>query len=71
MSISKINMGLTMDFLIKTPEGLYLDRKRAKISIQDLANEIADGTNSEVVQVIGNKITLFRKRKEKSKFEEF
>ena len=46
MSISKINMALTMDFLIKTPEGLYLDRKRAKISIQDLANEIASFANA-------------------------
>ena len=35
-----------------------------------LANEIAESTNSEVVQVIGNKITIFRKRKEKSRFEE-
>ena len=46
MCISKINMGLTLEFLTKTPESLYLDRKRAKISLQDLANEIASFANA-------------------------
>ena len=31
--------------------------------------EISEKTNSELVQVIGNKITLFRKKKEGSKIE--
>ena len=43
--------------------------KNAPDYARDLANEIAEGTNSEVIQVIGNKITLFRKRKEKSRFD--
>ena len=43
--------------------------KNAPDYAKNVANEVAEGTNSEVIQVIGNKITLFRKRKEKSKFE--
>lgn len=46
MNISKINTILTLDYLTNTPEGLYLDRKRAKISLQDLANEIASFANA-------------------------
>lgn len=46
MNISKINLSLTLDYLTKTPENLYLDRKRAKISLQDLANEIASFANA-------------------------
>ena len=44
--------------------------KNAPDYARGLANEIAESTNSDVVQVIGNKITLFRKRKEKSRFED-
>ena len=36
---------------------------------KELANEIADSTNSEVVQTVGNKITLFRQKKKNSKIE--
>ncbi len=43
--------------------------KNAPDYARDIANEIAEKTNSDVIQVIGNKIVLFRKRKEKSKFE--
>lgn len=46
MSLSKINLSLTMDYLCNSPENLYLDRKRAKISLQDLANEIASFANA-------------------------
>ena len=46
MNISKINSSLTVDYLTKTPENLYLDRKRGKISIQDLANEVASFANA-------------------------
>lgn len=46
MNISKVNLSLTLDYITKTPENLYLDRKRAKISIQDLANEIASFANA-------------------------
>lgn len=34
MKISKINPSLTLEYLIKTRENLYLDRKRAKVSLQ-------------------------------------
>ena len=43
---SKINTSLTIDYLTNTPENLYLDRKRAKVSLQDLANEIASFANA-------------------------
>ena len=46
MNISKINSSLTIDYLTKTPENLYLDRKRGKISTQDLANEVASFANA-------------------------
>lgn len=36
---------------------------------KEAANEIAEKTNSIVVQVVGSKITLFRKRKKDSKIE--
>lgn len=37
--------------------------------IRTIADEISKKTNSDVVQILGAKITLFRKRKEKSKIE--
>ena len=37
--------------------------------VKEAAREIASRTNSEIVQVMGGKITLFRKRKEKSKID--
>lgn len=37
---------MTLDYLKKAPEDLYFDRKRAKISTQDLANEIASFANA-------------------------
>ena len=33
MNISKINTSLTIEYLTKTLENLYLDRKRAKVSL--------------------------------------
>lgn len=39
-------------------------------TVKEAANEISEKTNSEVIQVIGSKITLFRKRKEKSRYED-
>ena len=46
MERSKIDPKLTIEYLTKTNENLYLDRKRAKISLQDLANEIASFANA-------------------------
>lgn len=44
MNKSRINV--TIDYLKNEKEGLYFDRKRAKISNQDLANEIASFANA-------------------------
>lgn len=68
--------GLTENLITQLSDALEA-RELIKITVlktapdyaRDLANEVAENTNSEVVQVIGNKITLFRQRKEKSKFE--
>lgn len=46
MSLSKINSRINLEYLTKEKENLYFDRKRAKISIQELANEIASFANS-------------------------
>ena len=46
MSLSKINPRINIDYLKTEKENLYFDRKRAKISLQDLANEIASFANS-------------------------
>lgn len=43
---SKIDSSLTIDYLTKTPENLYLERKRSKVSLQDLANEVASFANA-------------------------
>lgn len=37
--------------------------------ISSIANTIARHTDSEIVQILGSKVILFRKRKEKSKIE--
>ena len=41
--------------------------ENAPDSAKELGNEIAQKTNSTLVQVVGNKITLFRQRKKDSK----
>ena len=43
--------------------------KNAEDDVHSIANEIADGTNSQIVQVIGNKIILYRESKKKKKIE--
>ena len=37
--------------------------------ISEVAEEIANSTNSELIQTMGNKITLFRARKRNSKIQ--
>lgn len=46
MSLSKINSRINLEYLTREKENLYFDRKRGKISLQDLANEIASFANS-------------------------
>ena len=63
--------------LIKQLDDALEARELIKISVletapdtaKDLSNEIAEQTNSIVVQVIGSKITLFRQKKENSRYE--
>ena len=38
-------------------------------TVQELAEEIAVGTHSTVVQTVGNKITLFRQKEKNSKIK--
>ena len=46
MLSNKNYFGLTLEYLTNSPENLYLERKRAKVSLQDLANEIASFANA-------------------------
>ena len=43
--LSKINSIITESYLKTAKENLYFERKRARVSMQDLANEIASFTN--------------------------
>lgn len=46
MLSNKNYFGLTLEYLTNSPENLYLERKRAKVSLQNLANEIASFANA-------------------------
>lgn len=46
MTLSKMNSIITEDYLKAAKENLYFERKRAKVSLQDLANEIASFANA-------------------------
>lgn len=64
------------DNLVKQLSDALEARELIKITVLETAPdtaknfslEIADQTNSTVIQVIGNKITLFRQKKENSKY---
>lgn len=63
------------DNLIKQVDDALEARELIKINvletspdaISDIANSLAENTNSEVVQTLGNKVTLFRAKKKNSK----
>lgn len=65
------------DNLIKQLSDALEARELIKISVletapddvKNLAIEISEKTNSTLVQTIGNKITLFRQKKENSRYE--
>ena len=75
--IFQVGKGGISDVLIKQLNNAIEARELIKITVletapgnaKELANEIADSTNSEVVQTVGNKITLFRQKKKNSKIE--
>lgn len=43
--------------------------KCADLSAKDIAEDIAKDSNAQLVQVLGSKITLYRKNVEKNRFE--
>lgn len=67
--------GLSENLLTQLSDALEA-RELIKISVletapdtaKSLAIEIADSIDTEVIQVIGNKITLFRQKKENSRY---
>ncbi len=74
-AILQIGKNGVNDNLIKQIDDALEARELIKVSVLEtapdeklvLAEEIASSTNSIVVQVLGNKITLYRARKKNSK----
>jgi len=74
-AIFQIGKGGISDNLIKQLDDALEARELIKISVletapadvKSLGNEIANNTNSILVQTVGNKITLYRARKKDSK----
>lgn len=74
-AIFQVGKSGVSDNLIKQLDDALEARELIKISVLEsapdsakyLGIELADKTNSELVQTIGNKITLFRQRKKDSK----
>lgn len=74
-AIFQIGKGGISDVLLEQLNNALEARELIKVSVLEtapdsakkIANEVADGTNSQVVQVVGNKITLFRQKKKDSK----
>lgn len=76
-AIFQIGKGGISDVLLEQLDNALEARELIKITVletapgsaKELAQDIADGTNSIVVQTMGNKITLFRQKKKNSKIE--
>lgn len=76
-AIFQVGKGGISDVLLEQLNNAIEARELIKISVletapgsaKELAEEIAKGTNSVVVQTVGNKITLFRQKKKNSKIE--
>ena len=76
-AIFQIGKGGVTDVLLEELNKALEAREIIKISVletapgsaKELAEEVATGTNSIVVQTVGNKITLFRQKKKNSKIE--
>ena len=75
--IFQVGKGGISEVLIEQLDNAIEARELIKITVletapgsaKELAAQIANSTNSEVVQTIGNKITLFRQKKKNGKFE--
>lgn len=76
-AIFQVGKGGISDVLLEQLNNAIEARELIKINVletapgnaKELAEEIALGTNSVVVQTVGNKITLFRQKKKNSKIE--
>ena len=76
-SIFQIGKTGITDVLLKELDKAIEARELIKITVletapgnaKEIAEEIARGTNSDVIQTMGNKITLFRQKKKNSKYE--
>ena len=76
-AIFQVGKGGISDVLLEQLNNAIEARELVKITVletapgsaKELAEEIAQGTNSVVVQTVGNKITLFRQKKKNSKIE--
>ena len=74
-SIFQIGKNGISDNLIKQVDDALEARELIKLNvletspedINDIANLLAEKTNSTIVQIMGNKITLYRARKKNSK----
>ena len=74
-SIFQIGKNGISDNLIKQIDDALEARELIKLNVLDtspdeainIANSLAHNTNSELVQIVGNKITLFRQKKKNSK----
>lgn len=75
ISIFQIGKNGISDNLIKQIDDALEARELIKLNVLDtspdeainIANSLAHNTNSELVQIVGNKITLFRQKKKDSK----
>lgn len=76
-AIFQVGKGGVSDVLLEQLNNAIEARELIKITVletapgsaKELSEEIANGTNSVVVQTVGNKITLFRQKKKNSKIE--
>lgn len=74
-AIFQVGKGGISDVLIEQLDNALEARELIKISVletapesvKELAEEIAESTNSVVVQTVGNKITLYRPKKKNAK----
>ena len=76
-SIFQIGKNGINENLVKQLDDALEARELIKITVlenspetgKEAASEIAEAINAEVIQVVGNKFVLFRKRKKDSRFE--
>lgn len=76
-AIFQVGKGGITDVLLKQLDDAIESRELIKVTVletapgssRELAEELAQGSNSVVVQTVGNKITLFRQKKKNSKFD--